>query len=267
MKLFFMNGLRGGAVTTTSDQSRSDVAVPWAESGAGIADHFRSVDSVPREYATARPAWLAPLFFVLFTVLSGLLVEPFLALHDQLLPNRPNDLLMFTGPLAVSTLPIRLFFVLFFVCYAVCCRGSLLAKAYLLGSLLVKFFAACVLIDLVFLWLREGLQLGAAISISAQQITAGIAALAVFPHSVMAHASLPVQERPAELRPHRRLYSNYLILAAVALVSIAFAWWLAQRVEVVGDLRAVALLGGLGPGVFLVVQVFAIQLYLLGRRR
>ncbi|BAH52561.1 glycosyltransferase [Rhodococcus opacus] len=244
----------------------TDVAHPPHEpvhEPAAIADHFRSVDSAPADYAVDRPASGTNGFLVTFVGISILAMCLRMILAHADVMDAPNDLVILSSGRGDVQFPLRMFLAVFFLTYALHAYSNIWRRLYLGLSLLGKFLTFCVLIDGVASLLHHvGI---ISISVFGAQMISGLLALAIFPHTVIRQAQLPPQG-PLPLDP-RIPPSAFLALASCLVLASAGAV-IALRLfgHVVDVLKDWAILGGIGAGVFLMQQILATLTALLGVR-
>lgn len=240
----------------SADRARLD-----APPAGPAADFFRSADSAPAGISVRRPRQVQDFALVSFAFISVLALGlPELA-RQYALVDLPRDFVLFTADRANAVLPVRTFFAAFFVTYAAYAFAGFGGKAKLAVLLLAKFAAAGALVD-GGAWLSWRYA-DAVWPIHLQQFLVGMAGLAIFPHTILAHARLPADSGTPVLRTGK-LYQYALILIA-SLVAAACAIVVATVYEPEADyLRSIALLGGMGPGVFLAQQIFTGQLASVG---
>ena len=224
-------------------------------------DFFRSVDSAPVGVSIARPRWIQDVALVTFTFFAIILLalpELARALYDVAIP---RDFVGFTADRMNAVLPVRTFLLSFFLTYALFAHGRPDRRLMLAFSFVVKFAVACALVDLAaFMSWRWA---SAVWPVHFQQFLAGMAGLVIFPHTLISQARLPVSSgtpvlRGGKLHEYAILFVTGVIAALTAvLVSTVYA----PEAEY---LRSIALLGGMGPGVFLAQQVMGVQLALIG---
>lgn len=232
-----------------------------AGSQAPAADFFRSVDSAPAGISVRRPRQVQDLALVSFAFISVLALGLPEMLRHAGLADLPRDFIAFTADRANAVLPVRTFFAAFFLTYAAYAFAGFGGKLKLGFLLLAKFAVAGALVD-GGAWLSWRYA-DAAWPIHLQQFLVGMAGLAIFPHTILAHARLPA-DSGTPVRNAGKLYQYALILAA-SLIAGACAIVMATVYEPEADyLRSIALLGGMGPGVFLAQQIFTGQLATLG---
>ncbi len=225
------------------------------------ADFFRSVDSAPAGVSIARPRWVQDVALVTFTFFAIILLAlPELA-RATLDLDVPRDFVGFTADRMNAVLPVRTFLLSFFLTYALFAHGSAGKRTVLLFSFVVKFALACVLVDLAAWASWRGAS--AVWPVHFQQFLVGMAGLVIFPHTLISQARLPIASGTPVLRGGK--LHEYAILfvtgAIAALTAVLVSTVYAPEAEY---LRSIALLGGMGPGVFLAQQVMGVQLALIG---
>jgi cellulose synthase/poly-beta-1,6-N-acetylglucosamine synthase-like glycosyltransferase len=229
-----------------------------------LTDHFRSVDSAPAGFSIAREPSVANGFFVTFTALSlVLLVATIVASNRGILIDQ-RDLVLATAGGDVVRMPIRLFFVAFFATYALYAAGTWGRRGVLALQLLGELLVVFLLVDVAAVVAAR--QDWFTMPVYAQQLLSGLGAVAVFPHVVLTQARLPRRSGPQPLAT-RVPWRSYLAVAGVlAAGAVAATWALRHLTEQVEVLRSVALLGGVGPGLFLILQVFSLVFVVVGWR-
>ncbi|TCN43867.1 cellulose synthase/poly-beta-1,6-N-acetylglucosamine synthase-like glycosyltransferase [Rhodococcus sp. SMB37] len=229
-----------------------------------IVDHFRSVDSAPADYAVDRPASGTNGFLVTLVGLSILVMclRTFL-IHSELV-YIPRDLVLFSEGRGNVEFPLRMFIALFFLTYALFAYSNGWRRLFIAVSLLGKFAIFCLVVDI----LSGLLQHAGIVSISmfAGQMISGLAALAIFPHTLLRQAQLP-QQGPLPGTAARIPLSSFFKLACCLIIAMVGAA-LAIHVfyPVVDVLKSWAILGGIGAGVFLMQQILASTTAVLGFR-
>lgn len=231
---------------------------------APIADHFRSVDSAPADYAVNRPAGGTNGFLIVFVGISILVmcVRTFL-IHSGL-ADVPRDLVLFPEGRGNVEFPVRMFIALFFLTYALFAYSNGWRRLFIGVSLLGKFAVFCVVVDFI------GGLLSAAgvvsISVFAGQMISGLTALAIFPHTLLRQAQLPPQG-PLPAVPARIPLASFLKLACCLVIAVVGAAVAVHFLfDVVEVLKNCAILGGIGAGVFLMQQILAASTAVLGFR-
>ncbi len=227
----------------------------------GIAEHFRSIDSAPKGYSVQRPSAVANGFLLFFFGMSTIVLGTHLMLKAYWMPDMFLDLIFYNPGPHFAVLPIRLFFISFFLTFALFAYAPIRMKFWLAVSLCGKCVLLWLTIDgIVYLiWAEQRI----IVPIFLQQLFAGVGALAVFPHTIMSNAYLPKQSTSPITRQFPTF--NYLILGAAFVFGFTMAIWLAWKLEyTVTYMRSIALLGGLGPGVFLVQQAFGFFMATIG---
>ena len=239
---------------------------PAAESSpppefAAIANHYESIDSAPANYSVNRPASVANGFLVTFAAISLIVMCIVMFLEHQGYIASRRDLMLFGRQHVNVALPTRMFILIFFVTYALYAYGNWWRKLALGLSLVLKFFVVMLVIDAITFLLDEFRWVE--ITSFGQQVASAMLALCILPHTIMRQATLPdpvVGPRAPNTPWHA--YARFFVMLVLALVlaSIFELHFLRETL----DLRQWALLGGVGPGVFLVQQIFAILTAVLG---
>ncbi|WP_226435587.1 glycosyltransferase [Rhodococcus yananensis] len=229
-----------------------------------IADHFRSVDSAPAGYAVDRPASAANGFLVTFAALAIIVMCVRTYLMHTGIDALSRDLVLTSRERGDVVFPLRMFLVVFFVTYAVFAYSNRWRRLFIAGALLGKFVVFCVVTD-AGAWILHDCGL-VSISTFGLQMASGLAALALFPHTLLRQAHLPrrVPMPTSAGTPVRELAIWFGCLAASILVTVLLVQVL---IEMVDTLKDWAVLGGLGAGVFLVQQLFALSTAWFGVRR
>lgn len=224
-------------------------------------DFFRSVDSAPTGVSVARPRMVQDTALAGFAFLSVILLAlPEIARASFDL-SVPRDFIGFTADRLNAVLPVRTFLISFFLTYAIFAYGSIGVRFKLAGLFLLKFAAVCALVDGAS-W-ASWRYADAVWPIHFQQFLVGIAGLAIFPHTLISNARLPIDSGVPNLRTGKS-YEYFVLLVTVTIAALV-AITVATQFEAEADyLRSVAILGGMGPGVFLAQQVMGGQLALIG---
>lgn len=231
---------------------------------SAIADHFRSVDSAPADYAVNRPASGTTGFLVTFVGITILVMCLRTFLIHSGLAYVPRDLVLFPQGRGNVEFPLRMFLAIFFLTYALFAYSNRWRRLWIGASLLGKFIVFCIGVDLLAGLLRDaGI---VSISVFAGQMLSGLAALAIFPQTLLRQAQLPPQGPtptvPARipLTPFLKLSACLIIAAAGAILAIHLFY------NAVETLKHWAILGGIGAGVFLMQQILAASTAVLGFR-
>ncbi|WP_336882450.1 glycosyltransferase [Rhodococcus globerulus] len=230
---------------------------------AAVADHFRSVDSAPVDYAVDRPASGTNSFLITFAGLSILAMCLRTLLEHSGFVDMPRDLAVLTEGRGNVVFPLRLFLAVFFLTYAIHAYSNIWRRIFLGISLLGKFAIFCIAVDTV-AWLLHNADI-ISISMFGTQMISGLVALAIFPHTLLRQAQLPPQG-PLASSPGIPVKA-FLALAGCLMLAIAGAAIALHLLEdLVDTLKHWAILGGIGAGVFLMQQLLAASTAVLGIR-
>lgn len=224
-------------------------------------DFFRSVDSAPKGVSIARPRIVQDLALVMFAAMAILgLALPELS-RAWIGLDIPRDFIGFTADRMNAVLPVRTFLIAFFLTYALFAYGSSQTRLKLGLSFLLKFAVLCVIVD--FCAFASWRWANAIWPVHFQQFLVGMAGLAIFPHTLISRARLPIASGTPVLR-NGKIY-EYLVLFITGMIAALVAILAATIYEPwAAYFRSIALLGGMGPGVFLAQQVMGGQLATLG---
>jgi cellulose synthase/poly-beta-1,6-N-acetylglucosamine synthase-like glycosyltransferase len=224
-------------------------------------DFFRSVDSAPTGVSIARPRVVQDTALIGFAFLSVILLALPEIARATLDLAIPRDFIGFTADRLNAVLPVRTFLISFFLTYALFAYGSIATRFKLAGLFVAKFAVVCAIVDGAS-WASWRFA-DAVWPIHFQQFLVGIAGLAIFPHTLISNARLPVDSGVPNLRTGKSY--EYFVLLVTVVIATLVAIMVATQFEGEADyLRSVAILGGMGPGVFLAQQVMGGQLALIG---
>ncbi|MEE2056768.1 glycosyltransferase [Rhodococcus artemisiae] len=233
-----------------------------AQNHTAIADHYRSADSAPAKYAVDRPASASNGFLITFAAISVLALTILTVLVKTGIADL-NDPVFWAHDRGDVAVPTRLFIIVFFLTYAVYAYSNRWRRLLIGASLLGKFALTCFVVDLIGWGLYEfGL---VALSVFTQQVISALFALAIFPHTIMRQAKLP-PARHGPMNPRTPPSAYLRLFLCISLAIVVATLFEVFFLNAVLDLKKLALLGGIGPGVFLVQQVFAALASLLGWR-
>jgi cellulose synthase/poly-beta-1,6-N-acetylglucosamine synthase-like glycosyltransferase len=230
---------------------------PATQGDRGQID-FASVDSAPKRFAGAVPIWRAPAMLALFTALAAFgLWSVNTGAGAALFPNRD---LMFSPYEGHHSIAIRIFMVAFFVSFAAFCSAGWRARLALGADMVLSYGAICALLDLANLVAFRLYDVALSLHFSA--VVSGLLGFCVYAFKLLERGRMPVRIPVA----HRALrnWRAVLRLAVAATVAVAASAYVgAMDFALVETLRSWTLLGGIGPGVFLVLPALFTQLYLL----
>ncbi len=184
---------------TTMTTTRRDASAPSA-----ITDHYRSVDSAPAGYAVDRPASASNGFLITFTGVSIVALCILTLLVHTGVVSKHDPVILAAGRGGNVAVPTRLFIIVFFITFAVYAYSNRWRRLCIGLSLLGKFAATCVVVDLLG-WVLHELEL-VSLTIFTQQVISALLALAIFPHTIMRHAKLPPAGTGPSPLGHRRMH-------------------------------------------------------------
>ncbi|CUH60311.1 glycosyltransferase [Thalassobacter stenotrophicus] len=221
---------------------------------------FWSVDSAPKQFSHQVPQSRAPLLLVVFCVLStaslwGLGNIPLLA---ALFPQ--HDIYFFQGYQGYYTVSVRTFILCFYISFAVFMDRRPGHMFGMMVDMCLSYLAFCVLLDgasaVIHLWL------GVALHVNVVAIVSGVAGFAIYSFKLLERGRMPP---PIAMEiDTRRNWQTMATVGCVALLCAGLSVWVTLLdLNAVHALRNIALLGGIGPGVFLFLPSFFVTLYLV----
>lgn len=222
-------------------------------------NEYWSVDSQPAKLSGRVPLWKAPAVLVTFTVLGALSLV--VLQNDALLGSffTANDWVFAPVP-GQHFIAIRHFLLAFFVSFGLFANGSAIVCLKFIADLVGSFLAICLAIDLLSIFLWQAFDVP--ISLRNLQIATGLIGFAVFSARLYTWGEMPAPVHMAVTPAHPlRSFGRFGVLVVLAGV---LSWWVNKLdLQSVSWLRGRALLGGLGPGVFLFLPSLFFMMYLL----
>jgi cellulose synthase/poly-beta-1,6-N-acetylglucosamine synthase-like glycosyltransferase len=220
--------------------------------------NFDSVDSAPKRFAGPVPQWRGPASLVLFFFLS--LTQLFLVNMQPISGFFPNHDWVFSPYQGEHAIAVRIFIISFFISFAAFASGKARIKFYFGVDLVITFLAICLLLDtlnaVLFRLMGDGLDLNMV------EILSGLIGFALYSIKLLEWGHMParirVEHRSTNERSARLRLCVTFGVAVSAAISASMADW-----PIVDEMRLIAMLGGIGPGVFLFLPVFFGQLYIL----
>lgn len=225
---------------------------------------FASVDSIPKEYAHRISPWKTPIFLLVFSALS---IGQILLVHytdlKAIFPS--GDYVygeIFWGTHAIA---FRVFSITFLTVFCMLWADSLKRRLSITSFAVFRYVAACVLLDLV-LYIAST-TMGVQFSLTMAEIISGLLGFAIFSLTLLENGRMPppilVRQRGRGTYMAQVIWVG-MLLALSAMVSIMVE---IHEVLLVRFLHNIALLGGIGPGVFLVLPLFFLLLFCVAHLR
>ncbi|MFE3836896.1 glycosyltransferase [Pseudogemmobacter sonorensis] len=218
---------------------------------------FASVDSAPGTFAAPVPPERALRLLLLFSALSA--IQILLLYHGPLARVFPaGDYILPLGFEGSHAIGLRMFSVTFLLCFALFWGRDMPTRLRLAADFLPAYAVFCLGLDLALALFSRATGMG--VPLLLVEVLSGLSGWAWFALKLLQHATLP---REIAVRRKATGFARDLSLATGLLI-LAIA--LAQLVEngaapAVAALRQSGLLGGIGPGVFLVLPFFFTLLY------
>lgn len=235
------------------------VAEPEVSADAHKAlDHaqYYSVDSAPKRFARQVPPSAAPRVLAI-TLIGSISASYALNAVEPLDSFFPEGDFYFARYDGTYTLPLRLFMISFYIGYASAISATREGKLRHGLDLVLTFLTVCAVFDLMTVAML--LTIDVHMPLHVGMVLSGLAGLMIFSLKILHNADLP-ERTSVPLDDHVR--APPLILAGIVIgISAFLSMWVASLdLAAIRVLRRVALLGGMGPGVFLFLPLLFILL-------
>ncbi len=220
--------------------------------------NYISVDSAPKRFAGPVAQSQAPMMLAVFTFLAvGLLWTFNTAAVSAVFPNRD---LVFSPHEGRHAIAIRIYLISFFVSFAAFSNGGARARTFFGFDMVVTFLLGCAAFDVANAVAHA--LIGTSLSLHFSAIASGLFGFAVYSFKLLERGFMPARIRIehvpiSQFRAFTRLACTLCSATGVAV------WVGGMDLALVNWLREWTLLGGIGPGVFLLLPVLFGQLYLL----
>ncbi len=223
---------------------------------------YASVDSAPVQLSDTPHPLTVAMMLSLFAALSALMLAAIDVAHNRLGLGYHPDFVFYPYE-GHNPIPLRSFLVCFTLACAAFINGGAAARAAfgLRTVLFVLMFAALfdatnALSDTMF---------GVALDVYTAEMLSGLFGLLMFSLSVLSAGSMP-ERAPVPVLSRRFLPRSWFVLILVlSTAGLVTLWCSSLELGIVAWMRSTALLGGLGPGIFLFIPLCAIFFYALGR--
>ena len=228
-----------------------------SETEAATDHQYWSVDSAPALLTRPLSVWAAPAVLLIFTMVAAVLMVA-INLVPALVALFPMRDLVFSPYVGTHSVPLRIFIISFFVAYSCVVGAAFWGRVRFFGELSVYFVLICGALDVINLVAYEAF--GLRYSLHLVEILSGLAGFFVFSFKLLDHGSMPKRVKAPYGRRFKRRSTVRLVLALLVAYCAAAA---VDRLDLplIGDLRHISLLGGTGPGVFLLLPIFFSLLY------
>lgn len=222
---------------------------------------FWSTDSAPPGLSVPVSLWRTPCVIVLFCLLS----YGFLYIVNQvpfLNENFPNDDIIFSPYTGAHSIPVRLFVISFMLSFATFSSGGILQRLHFGFHNVTRFILYCALFDIFNIVNHAAF--GFLYPLSLIEIVSGVIGFYIFSSGLLQLGRMP-ERRDAPYEPHSVVVPIALLLATIVSSAFLAAWFSVVTSSGIMDLRQLALLGGIGPGVVLFFPLFFGTLFAISR--
>lgn len=222
---------------------------------------FWSTDSAPPGLSVQVPLWRTPCVIILFCLLSyGFLyiVNQVSFLNERFL----NDDIIFSPYSGSHSIPVRLFVLSFILSFSIFSAGGPQQRLKFGIYNTVRFIFYCALFD-IFNIINYSL-FGFLYPLSLIEIVSGVIGFYIFSSGLLQLGRMP-KRRDAPHQAHSVIFPVFLLLLVIVTSALLAAGISLVTPGRIMDLRQLALLGGIGPGVVLFFPIFFGTLYLFER--
>lgn len=218
---------------------------------------FSSIDSTPRGLSHTVPLWYGPALLATFCVLSVAMLAV-LTRHPLLVEMFPSGDLVLGVHSGTHSIAVRVFVICYFLAYALFCHANPLKKIAMGLDLVVTFAFVCVSIDMATVVMDE--LLGVVLPLGAIEIVSGVLGFGIYSIKLLERGRMPPS---IPMTINTRQNAQTLFRLSMILILSAWVAFYVQNLNlpIMESLRSVALLGGIGPGVFLFIPTFFLVLY------
>ncbi len=220
--------------------------------------NYISVDSAPKRFAGPVAQTQAPMMLALFTVMATTLLWTFnTAAVSAVFPNRD---IVFSPHEGRHAIAIRIYLISFFVSFAAFSNGNGKARTLFGLDMVATFLLGCAAFDLANAVAHS--LIGKSLSLHFSAIASGLFGFAVYSFKLLERGFMPARIRIEHIPVSQFRAFTRLALTLCTATGIAI-WVGGMDLALVKWMREWTLLGGIGPGVFLLLPVLFGQLYLL----
>lgn len=225
---------------------------------------FASVDSIPKEYAHRISPWKTPALLVVFALFSA--GQILLVRYTDLQTIFPSGDYVYRGVFFGShAIAFRVFSITFLTIFCMLWAETWDRRLSITAFAVARYVLACALLDIVLYAVSRSLDMR--FSLTMAEIVSGLLGFAIFSLTLLENGRMPP---PILIRQRgRSTYLGQVILVGMLLIISAMISIMVEIHEVflIRFLHSIALLGGIGPGVFLVLPLFFLLLFLFAHLR
>ncbi len=220
-------------------------------------NEFQSRDSAPAEFSKKVPPHLAVLVLVAFSLIAAFLLW-LINVFPPVSQFFQRDALILAPARGTNAIPIRLFILSFLIAFGMFTNTKLRSRILITLDLALTFLALCLLTDMILIAFDLIFQVR--LSLRAIEVFGGVTGFCVFSYKMLEWGEMPI---PVAMTINTRgngaaLIRLFLAGALAIFLALTILQYYPKQIQ---GLRSIALLGGIGPGLFMVFPIFFITLY------
>jgi len=220
---------------------------------------YRSIDSQPLGLSTHVSILRAPALLITFCILSVVQLWLFqTGLYNGLFPHGDYIFSPYFGDHAIA---IRTYIISFYIAFSLYASGTGMARLNLAADLILRFLAICAVIDLANTALFSFADTQLALTVV--QIMAGLIGFGLFSLMLLERGAMP-ELRSVKLGKQRNLLMFLRLIVTFTIAGFIAGFVASLDSPIIQEMRNFTLLGGIGPGIFLLLPAFFVQLYVIG---
>ncbi|WAJ28167.1 glycosyltransferase [Antarcticirhabdus aurantiaca] len=223
---------------------------------------YASVDSAPSHLSDTPHPLTVAMMLCLFAGISALMLAAFDFAHNRLGLTYHPDFVFYRYE-GNNPIPLRCFLVCFTLAGAPFFNGDAAAKAAFALRTIVFFLMFAALFDATDALCDR--MFGVALDVYTAEMLSGLFGLLMFGLSVLSSGNMPARADVPVLSRRFLARSWFVLILVLSAAGAITLWCSGLDLSLVAWMRSTALLGGLGPGIFLFLPLCAILFYALGR--
>jgi len=222
-------------------------------------NEFWSVDSAPKDFASAIPMWRAPASCAAFLVIS---YAALYAINQAPLLNAafPDDDIIFAPYTGSHSIPVRIFILSFTASFCMFCNAGRRSKVLLFASVALTYALYCAIFDATSIVLNRLFDV--TYNLTFIEIVSGLLGFWVFALKLLKLGRMPAKI-DSPYKPKRTFRTIARLLFGIVVAAVVSFYVGSLDLALVREMRGLALLGGIGPGIFLFFPVLFLVWFII----